>query len=526
MSEKEMNPMKEAMLQDLSQVSQAYISMYKKEITPEYYYAYSMFTKLQVEELFGSFKKMWKALLTYNAEEVLTRKSFNIKKNDQKNKYPRKYVVTAAIAGAALQHDLFETLQTICKDQKAQLVILPMRGIHSADAAFDEDILQHSNYFCTEYQFNDHLKAQDFKLNPQQIQPLTGIIRFGQKNTSILVAAPKMNMKCVPVGASMMPHIVRCTGTVTMPDYADTRNGNLAKQDHVFGALLVEVKDKKTFFTRELMATPEFGIYDLNKYYYKSKITPSTASAFIMGDLHCGSEDPAAIKAWKECIELVKPKTVVLHDILDCATINHHQKNNKIYRANLPKNMQTLEQELNIVSDTLHNLTKDFPKTTFAVTKGNHDSWLDEFLEEGLYAEKEHYNNLRISLPLVMDLLDKKNPLQEYVQRRYPTIKNLVWLDVDSDYKIEGVQCGAHCDKGSNGGKASISSLELQYGNAFVGHKHSPETLRNTWVAGTSTYLKLEYNKGGGSSWLQGSGLIHPGGTKQQIICVNGEWRI
>lgn len=511
------------LLNDYENVNNLFNSLFPghDEMPVDFFVAHSTYTMQDIKEIVGSYSKLVKA---YNSRNKKTRDSFNIHKNDQEKAYPRKYVVTSAIAGATLQQTFFETLQTICKDQKATLVILPMRGIHSNDAEFDNEILQHSDYFCTEYVFNKNLKAQDFKLNPQMIDPVTGILRMGKQHQSLIIAAPKHRMKSVPVGAGHKPHIVHTTGTITIPEYANNRQGSLAAQDHVTGALLVEVHSQDTFNIRQLRATADQGVYDLNKYYFKKTIKASQASGFVMGDLHCGSEDPSAIKAWKECIDLVKPKYIVMHDILDCKTINHHQSNNVVYKANLPSKLKTLKQELDLVADTLTGWCKTYNKSTFIITKGNHDAWLDNFLKEVHYGRRENFDNLRISLPLAIDYMDGKNPLKEYVSR-YAPLKNIVWLDVDSDFKIEGVQCGSHGACGNNGGKASIQSIELQFGNSISGHAHGPEILRDTWIVGTSTYLKLDYNKGGGSSWLHASAIIHPGGTRQMIISIEGIWR-
>ena len=64
----------------------------------------------------------------------------------------------------------------------------------------------------------------------------------------------------------------------------------------------------------------------------------------------------------------------------------------------------------------------------------------------------------------------------------------------EKDYKLHGVHIGAHGDKGNNGSRGSIQQLELSYGNAVIGHSHSPGILRNIWQVGTSTKLILDYN--------------------------------
>ena len=44
------------------------------------------------------------------------------------------------------------------------------------------------------------------------------------------------------------------------------------------------------------------------------------------------------------------------------------------------------------------------------------------------------------------------------------------FLDRDEDYKIAGIELGAHGDKGPNGSRGSKASLENAYGRAVIGH--------------------------------------------------------
>lgn len=487
-----------------------------------FYYAHGSYSEANITAAFKSYANLKKE--AQNTDKI-TRKTITTSQNDAKKEFPRKYVVTCAIAGAVPNTAFLETLKYYCKVHKATLVILPMRGITSVDDEFHEDLVPYMSHFYEEYKFNDNLIAKAFMLHPQMILPLTGLARFGQSTASLIIAAPKHHMKCVPIGVKNIPHTLHTTGTVTMPEYTHLRPGEFGKLDHVFGALVVEVRDAKIFHIRHLTADAKGGFNDLNTYYLNNKKTVAPIEGVVLGDLHIGSEDPLAIKAWKEYIKLVKPKYVVLHDILDCLSINHHRKHDMHFRINLPAQLATLELELNLVAETLKMWTTEFPQIKFVITKGNHDSWLDNFLKTAEYARVEHYANHKIALELAQVMLAGKNPLQHFVECKIKT-KNILWLDIDSNFKIGGIQCGAHGAIGNNGGKSSITSIELQFGKAVVGHTHSPEILRQTWIVGTSTHLDLNYNKGGGCSWVQASCGIYPNGVRQMITCINGAWKL
>jgi len=82
-----------------------------------------------------------------------------------------------------------------------------------------------------------------------------------------------------------------------------------------------------------------------------------------------------------------------------------------------------------------------------------------------------------------------------------------------------------HGDKGPNGSRGSVKSMEVSYGQSITGHSHTPEIVRGAWQTGTSTYLKLGYNKGA-SSWLQSSCLLYKDGSRQLINVINGKYKL
>src|SRR5690606_29335149 len=97
------------------------------------------------------------------------------------------------------------------------------------------------------------LRAMDLLLHPQQMLPLTGLPRFGHKGYSVIVASPKQELFVCPNNQKKYPHIIHSTGTISSPDgYRPTRAGRLAKQDHVFGGLIVEIENEKLFHIRQI----------------------------------------------------------------------------------------------------------------------------------------------------------------------------------------------------------------------------------------------------------------------------------
>lgn len=459
-------------------------------------------------------------------DNPLTRDSFNIEKEEHLKKGKRRYFVTCAASGSEISMPFLGSIKTFCKEEKAELMIHMVRGVKKKDTFLPHVLKEIEQYVCTKVKFNANLQSMDFRILPSMIKPLTGLARFGSKETSLIIASPKQMMESVPVSNRTLPHVLYSTGTISIPEYADDRQGALGSQDNTLGGLIVEIENDEIFHIRIVTADKHGCFYDLNKYYTPKRVQKiKNIEAFVMGDLHCGSEDEKAIKVWKEVIHLTNPKYIVFHDIMDSMSINRHQEKNVVYNANLPAYAKTLESEVNLVGSTLKQWADEFKKSTLVITKGNHDTWLDIYLQEGKYARPEQAHNHRFALSLANYVLDHKNPLEEYINSKF-NIKNIKWLKIDEDFIILKNQLGYHGAKGSNSGRNSAAALELARGAGMYGHSHSPQILRDTMIIGTSTKLKLDYNKDGASSWLHASGLLYPSGKKTLIISVEGKYKI
>lgn len=447
-----------------------------------------------------------------------SRENLNLVMRERKE-VNKRYFVTAAIAGAQLDEAFFATVNTFCKANKAKLVILPMRGINKSSELYDDSVKELEKHFATEYFFNSNLVAMDLKLSPQQINPLAGLSRLGQKDYSIIIASPKQEMKSIATGNMAHPHLLHSTGVITKSQYGSSRSGLLANQDHVIGGLIVEIADDKTFFIRQVQSGKHGDFYDLNKYYNGKVIKNIKAEAFILGDYHSGVEDPTAVNAWKEITNLVDPHTLVFHDIYDGRSTNHHCEKNMTEKGRRP----LLEDELLYTGKALSEWSKLYPKKKLLVVRSNHDEFLDRYLQECRYAQDSQ--NYRLALTLAGYQYDYGNPIKCYLDKMKFDLRNVTWLGRDHDIKIAGINVGNHGDLGANGSRGNPSSIELAYGNAIVGHSHSPSILRKVWTVGTTSKLKLSYNRGP-SSWLHASCIVYKNGQRQMIISIKGKWRI
>jgi hypothetical protein len=98
--------------------------------------------------------------------------------------------------------------------------------------------------------------------------------------------------------------------------------------------------------------------------------------------------------------------------------------------------------------------------------------------------------------------------------------------DEDESFVVGGIENGIHGHLGANGSRSpGLQGIEKAYGTANVGHTHAAGILRGVFRVGTTSFLKVSYNKGA-SSWTQTHLIQHPNGSRQLINCINGKWRL
>ena len=73
-----------------------------------------------------------------------------------------------------------------------------------------------------------------------------------------------------------------------------------------------------------------------------------------------------------------------------------------------------------------------------------------------------------------------------------------------------------HGDLGSNGSRGSATQFMKLNTKMITAHTHSPSRFDNVICTGTTTKLRLSYNKGA-SGWLQSHVIIFPNGKCQHI---------
>lgn len=494
------------------------------------------YTKDMIKHHVGSLKNLKQEARKFfpgKFSNILDDSIFNVaavKALKTKVKKHKRFIITTAVTGCPVDSNFLKSINNYCKIKDAKMLVL----IASDPAAktysdFVDSAIPRENIVVSDISLNSNIHINTIKISAKHIDPVTSLTRIGQRTGSFLYASPKQRLKYVATGNLRHSHAVMTTGAVTIPKYdtdryMSNRTAHIAKYDHVMGAIIVEIEDDKYYHFRQVQADNDGSFIDLGKKYTTSSVEDCPPEAFVLGDWHSGETDPDVARCWKEISKLLKPKRILLHDVFNGMSINHHEERNIILRAQRAnRGRLNLEEEfLGLIKD-LNELTTWTDEVV--IIKSNHDEFLENYLKECKY-KYDPYNH-RFSLLLAYHMLDGKDPIKTGVEsfNKLKRSHKIKWLKRDDDYMIARIQLGAHGDKGPNGSKGNIKSMENSYGNCVTAHRHSPEILRGAWVVGTSTYLKLDYNQGP-SSWLNTGCLIYPNGSRQLINVIDKKWRI
>ena len=458
-----------------------------------------------------------------------------------------RFIITTAVTGCKVHDKSFKSTKVFCEANDAALMVLvssdPTHNMDKGDTnepvgkrfGTIDKVLKDEIIILKDVAINDNLRIDTLKTSAKMIDPSTGVGRFGQRNGSLIIASPKQRQKVVPVSNFKLPHVIMTTGAITLPDYTtgnymSERLAKIAEHDHQLGAIIVEVEDKDIFHFRQVQFDENGCFYDIaggkaTKYTPDGIEEDCKAAALVLGDLHSGETDPAVMESWKDVAEIVKPDYVVVHDGFNGMSINHHEENDYLLKAQRAMNNElSLEDELKVFAEMLETLNP-MARKSVVVVKSNHDDFLERYLRSGKYVEdpQNHY----ISLKLAQALLEGVDPLQYAVESLigFDEDMKIRWLARAEDFKIARIQLGAHGDKGPNGSKGNLASMEASYGQCITGHSHTAEILRGAWSVGTSSFLKLSYNKDCPSSWMNTSCILWPNGQRQLINSIAGSYR-
>lgn len=365
----------------------------------------------------------------------------------------------------------------------------------------------------------------DISIQPTAVRPLSTLEVFTGEGSAIFGHA-KRALEVVPTG-TRTPRVMWTTTSCTVPNYTDSKAGKKGKAHHVIGALVVEVdNDTGKFWARHITANWRTGEFtDLDRVYGPegSREAPR-ALGITLGDYHAGREDEAVLGATERLCNLLRPRHVVLHDLLDFYSRNHHEKT---LRARYRTHHLSVRQEVINATAAANRVAGWRGVGEVNIIRSNHDEHLEKWLEECKPAEDPRNAPYYFQLwaaAFDYQLAHGSFPdLFAMEAKRIGIVKKVLFLARNESLRIGKVEHGFHGDKG-NGGSRGNNRAYTKFGvRVTKGHDHTPCIMDNVFSAGVTACLDHGYNLLP-STWLNAHVVQYADGKRTIVIIIDGRF--
>ena len=442
------------------------------------------------------------------------------------NKDKDRFIITWAQNNTPIHEQFFNNIKTYAEFIDADIHVIAGR-YKNPTSVFSDEEQEHWDKRVVEYldanrhDVHKYLSIMsDIKIQPTATNPMSGLQGVSGINSCVF-GAPKVQMEMIPVLEGNKPKAMFTTGSVTKKNYTDSKSGKKGEFHHTFGFVIIEIGDDDTFYFRQVTADDKTGSF--NDLFYKVDNNGVTKidqiEAIVFGDMHYGNHDQDVIDTTHGMLKNIKPNHVILHDVFDGMSINHHEMNDPFVQyAKEIHGTNDLGKELDIMMTGLESF-KDYKNVV--IVRSNHDDFLDRWLKNGDWKKQPTYKNSRLYMKLSDLLLGQYENIPYKVNGVIPALINekypkYITLGRSDSYRVKNWELGHHGDYGTNGSRGSLNQFRTLNTKIIVGHYHTPGRKDGALAVGTSTKLRMGYNSGA-SSWLQSHVIIHKDGRAQHI---------
>lgn len=470
-------------------------------------------------------------------------------KKRKAKKSTKKYIVTWAQNDTPVHEIFLRNIEAYAEKIGAEILVIAGRYKNPTSIFSDKDHESwHSRlgpylYANREKIHNNVVVIGDVKVSPTAVTPMTGMKGFSGSESSVF-GHPKCQEEVAETLEGMPHKRMLTTGACTVPNYTDSKAGKKGEFHHTLGFVIVEIKSKKKAFIRGVTATDEGNFNDLfynvkfegsntidvidgltfigndGDWKGKSVITKNKEiDAAVLGDMHFGDHDEQVVDTTlNHMFKKLKPKTVVLHDVFDGCSVSHHDRKDVFAQyKKIQEGRNLLSKEIDLMLECL----KDFKKYKTVIVRSNHDDFLDRYLRD-MNWKHDPVNAVEYLEYSTILLKGKASQgiIPYVINQAYP---DMITLGLDDSYRVHDWELGQHGHIGVSGSRGSVNQFRNLNTKIIVGHSHTPSRKDGVVQVGTSTKLRLGYNKGA-SKWLHCHAIVHADGKAQLIVFDDGEY--
>ena len=379
----------------------------------------------------------------------------------------------------------------------------------------------------------------EMNILPTAVNPLAGLETYTHRKSAIFPHA-KVAMRSIATMQGEGTKLNFTTGTVTLKNYIQKKEGIKAEHHHRYAALVVEVNHDGAWWVRQIgWSNKSDVLQDLDVVVKDGKVTTGNfVEAITWGDLHATHAEPWVVDCSMDMLDTLKPRYQFLHDILEGTSINRHvikHSPDPHYSYNRwLRGYHRVDAELAKSVEVVKRYQRDWSE--IIVPDSNHDgwwlkSWLSKYdyrydpanAELFLDLQKWFYAEIKRLTP--EGLSHKDVNITQHVMEQFG-LQGVKFLLADESFTICGkkIECGMHGHLGANGKPGSPQGLSIIGRRANTGHTHSAGIWNGLYVAGTTSKLKWSYTYGP-SSWSHSHIVTYPNGMRSIVTMWKGKWR-
>ncbi|HET8883017.1 MAG TPA: hypothetical protein VFM56_12650 [Solimonas sp.] len=462
---------------------------------------------------------------------------------------PAVYILTAAQNNTHVHAALWRNLLAYAKRRKAKLLVsqFTYNKAQFGEKSIKPGTGQADDYaklwYAPEiepYAYNDRLAITrsltfcgETNVLPTAVTPLSGFENYTGRASGIF---PHTKQAMQSIAALQAAKFNYTTGACTLRNYVQKKAGLKAEHHHAYGALIVEVDIDGDWFVRQIRATEDGAFQDLDWRVRDGKVSRGHAvEAINWGDVHVEQCDPVVRATnWGAggILDTLRPRTQFMHDTFDAYARNHHEmRNPHAMFTRWSQRRDSIEAELRRVAAFLADeSSRSWCKTV--VVDSNHDQALTRWLREAPAladpVNAEFYLQAQRMIYAALAAGRDDFNVFEAVLRAMGVKRAVRFLGTDESYVIcrrsGGVECGMHGHLGANGARGNPRGFSRMGRRVNTGHTHSAGIIDDCYTAGTSSLLRMSYNRGP-SSWSHSHIVTYPNGCRTIITLWRGKWR-
>ena len=439
----------------------------------------------------------------------------------------KRFVITSAQNNTDVNAPFLDALENYAQFMDAEILIGQFvynkngfqNGVHDDNEIWFDPRLQ--DYFVTEsIQLADGLLfCGELNILPTAKRPLSGLAEYGGTN-SIIVPHAKLALESIPTAKNKPAKLEYTTGCITQSNYIEKKTGQIAKSQHSYSALIVEIADSGNWFVRQLVSDETGQFYDLDGYFDKNGYQGRHwASGIVLGDIHAEKSDQSVLDCVSDLLDDVTDDNtkLVIHDLYDHESRNHHNRDSGHFL--ITQHGKTVEGDVKKAIELLNNLG-DYQKI---IVRSNHDDALDRWLNDRRYDWRSDTVNTVFYLELqsayynqLINGFENPNALEIAIDSLTVGSNDFKWLKLDDSYLISGIEVANHGHVGANGSRGNPNQFAKTSIPMITGHTHSASIRDHVFTVGVTGSLNMGYNKGM-SSWSHSHCIIWPNGKRQMI---------